>query len=551
MTANESPIYHNISKQYGYTLGGDSGDAAPAEGWKTWFIRKIRVELRWIGKLPGNLHRVRIPGTTGPFHRIKVDEVAGYVINTFTEGGLVVSDIHDHRVLWSLDEKYCAPFVHCEHDQGYIVFNRYDNYKEVWRRRTDVLDIPENAWPSGLHNKPDGLMIRGNRVAERVYLDPNRSRDPDHLRGQFVPWARLLVPEDGRAFKLTRGTLLVCSAQKAFLFDVGKGELQQTIEVVATTGRLRYVDISEQHVFIVCSLQLSVYDRATGSGVLAIPAGRQPWDFYANPENQWRRTEETLNHGELGFRRAEPSNRSHRDDYFHAAHVSSCGKNLAIKATSNRVILIQDFWRLLPTLSSSSPPASVPSSVMLRDISKQVDFYGQQPTSEPEGYLAYDSGKVAIIGTQGIYVLVLDSILDQFGDIKPLPKDISLQTTQPASLRHEQSWPNLRLRQVGFENQELFSRVMFLCLQLTETKLYFSLLPTQEEDLDDNMWYCDFSSSPRPTPTGLPEGGDLDEEGDSDSEGQWETEPEWDEDDGWDELEARLAGDRRRSGRGG
>lgn len=136
---------------------------------------------------------------------------------------------------------------------------------------------------------------------------------------------------------------------------------------------------------------------------------------------------------------------------------------------------------------------------MLRDISKQVDFYSQLPTSEREGYLAYDGGKVAIIGTQGIYVLMLDSILDRFGDIKPLPKDVSLQTTHHTPLRHEQTWPNLRLRQVEFENHELLSKVMFLCLQLTETKLYFSLLPTQEEDWDNNMWYYDFASSPRPT----------------------------------------------------
>ena len=36
MIANESSMYHNLSKQYGYTLEGDSGNAAPAEGWKTW-----------------------------------------------------------------------------------------------------------------------------------------------------------------------------------------------------------------------------------------------------------------------------------------------------------------------------------------------------------------------------------------------------------------------------------------------------------------------------------------------------------------------------------
>ena len=55
-----------------------------------------------MGKLPGSPHRIRSPGAAGRFHRIKVDEEAGYVINTFTNGGLVVSDIHDYRILWAL-----------------------------------------------------------------------------------------------------------------------------------------------------------------------------------------------------------------------------------------------------------------------------------------------------------------------------------------------------------------------------------------------------------------------------------------------------------------
>lgn len=38
------------------------------------------------------------------FYGIMVDEEAGYVINTFLDGGLVVSDIHDRRILWSLEE---------------------------------------------------------------------------------------------------------------------------------------------------------------------------------------------------------------------------------------------------------------------------------------------------------------------------------------------------------------------------------------------------------------------------------------------------------------
>jgi len=61
-----------------------------------------------MGKLPGNSERIRVPGKAGNFHRVKVDEEAGYVINTFTNGGLVVSDINDHRILWALDEVFLS-----------------------------------------------------------------------------------------------------------------------------------------------------------------------------------------------------------------------------------------------------------------------------------------------------------------------------------------------------------------------------------------------------------------------------------------------------------
>lgn len=214
-------------------------------------------------------------------------------------------------------QEFCGSFAHCEHDKGYLVFNHLHNYKEVWRRRIDILDIPKEAWPSHPHNKPDGSMIKGGRVSEKQFLDASRSRDPDHLRGQFVPWARLSVPEPCRAFKLIRGTLLVSSSQRAFLFDIEKAELQQTIQVDAPTG-LQYVDVSDQHVFIVSNDRLNVYDRANGSRVLSIPGGSQPWDFYATPGNQWRRTEESFNHGELGFQRATPPSSENREDYFNS-----------------------------------------------------------------------------------------------------------------------------------------------------------------------------------------------------------------------------------------
>jgi len=163
-------------------------------------------------------------------------------------------------------------------------------------------------------------MIAANLVAEARYLDASRSRRPDHLRGQFVPWALLKIPENGRMFKLTRGTLLVSSPYNAFLYDVEKAELQQTIQVHSPDfGQLRYVDFSEQHVLVLGTRKLNIYDRPSGSHVLTIPAGpRPPRDLYASTENRWRRTTNISNNGELAFRRAMATDLAHREDYFHA-----------------------------------------------------------------------------------------------------------------------------------------------------------------------------------------------------------------------------------------
>ena len=157
-------------------------------------------------------------------------------------------------------------------------------------------------------------------------------------------------------------------------------------------------------------------------------------------------------------------------------------------ATSNRVILVQDFWRLI-----------APSKITLQQISKQVDFYIDGPTLplETMSCLAYDRGKVAIFGAYGVFVLVLDSILDQLGEIDLLPKHVSLQNLPQCPPQHKPSWPNLRLRQVVFDDLEVLRSDIISCLQLTETKLYLSVIA--EDPLNErieNMWCYDFESPP-------------------------------------------------------
>lgn len=172
---------------------------------------------------------------------------------------------------------------------------------------------------------------------------------------------------------------------------------------------------------------------------------------------------------------------------------------------SSRVILIQDFWKLFLTFSQSSPPTLIPSPIALKDITKQVDLSINRPMLIRDGYLAYGHGKVAILGYLGVYVLVLESILDQLGEIKLLPKDPSLHATQQASLEHKPSWPKLRLRQVKFDDLKINTGLMISCLQLTETKLYLSMIPSVFDnanvipnDRGENMWCYDFASPPAP-----------------------------------------------------
>ena len=95
-------------------------------------------------------------------------------------------------------------------------------------------------------NKPDEEMIKGNRIAEDQYLDSSCSRDPNHLRGQFVPWARLQIPKTVGAFKITQGKLLVCTCRTALLYNIKKARLHQKIEVDANCLRqIQNVNLSE------------------------------------------------------------------------------------------------------------------------------------------------------------------------------------------------------------------------------------------------------------------------------------------------------------------
>ncbi|RXW18347.1 hypothetical protein EST38_g7514 [Candolleomyces aberdarensis] len=88
--------------------------------------------------------------TNESVHRIKVDERNGFFLTTSRVGGLVVRDMESKKVLWELPKSYVRPYAHLEYENGYIIFDRLDGAKEVWRSSS----IPSQP-PSTLVFQPD------------------------------------------------------------------------------------------------------------------------------------------------------------------------------------------------------------------------------------------------------------------------------------------------------------------------------------------------------------------------------------------------------------
>jgi len=149
-----------------------------------------------------------------------------------------------------------------------------------------------------------------------------------------------------------------------------------------------------------------------------------------------------------------------------------------------RVVLIQDFWRLLS-----------PDTIKLQQVSKQIDLHIALSMLGNNGWITYDWGKVVVVGVHGVFVFVLDSIFDRLEQVDLASKDVSSRRLQATSLEHELPWPNLRLRKVQFGDPAVLNRDTLLCLKLTETKMYLSAPSVYLDERDVNMWCYDFAPS--------------------------------------------------------
>ncbi|KIM47186.1 hypothetical protein M413DRAFT_440688 [Hebeloma cylindrosporum] len=477
------------------------------EGWKDLCRRRKLVEQSWAGHAPSSLlpsprspdpplanvnqntHRYRV-------HRIKVDEKAGIILTTSQVGGLLVRDLESDEVLWELPAWHVRAYAHLEYGQGYVIFDRQDGNKEIWRRTVDITNAPQEIEvdPCCL---PDGRM---HSVAGYMStLTSTHSLTTAHRNAQFSPHALLRMPEPTRAYRHVFPTLAVASFERAFMFDVRTGARIQTLEGIQTIpptteheeheeppvagssgeheqpppppsqvadtvdhvipidsdenhtdeatddneedddvvqdlsqllGQVRYVEVSERHVFLAGPYVLRVFSRATGKAVLDIPStrsryGRWRWELASR--------ESVKDHGGR-YDTYEDAQEQHREvvrlptrfsweqyrsaervviDQFIAVHVSSDGKHLVAMLSGSRLVMIPNFEDLLTKhsrMGMSGHPARTSRDEFKRDKDREIfehtlDIQLGAPLGSSSVYLAYEHGRIGVVTSNSVFVV--------------------------------------------------------------------------------------------------------------------------------------------------
>ncbi|KAF8630315.1 hypothetical protein AX17_005439 [Amanita inopinata Kibby_2008] len=110
------------------------------------------IKKSWSGRAPSTITLHQFTGDAA-VHRFKVDEHVGLIVATTRHGGLYVTDLNTSRwydgrtanpdrdlsvlesraILWALPRTHIRPYVHCEYGQGYLIFDHFGGFKEVWR----------------------------------------------------------------------------------------------------------------------------------------------------------------------------------------------------------------------------------------------------------------------------------------------------------------------------------------------------------------------------------------------------------------------------------
>ncbi|KAJ7103036.1 hypothetical protein B0H15DRAFT_810694 [Mycena belliarum] len=368
--------------------------------WKSFCRRQISLRDAWRGEASSYVTMYRSSLTRrSNVHRIKVDEQRGFAIVTSSAGGIRAVDLATDQRLWSLSRNDVHPYAHCEYDSGYLIFDRTDGDKEVWRVADDVettKDLPTFAFPDDKQKKAWSL------IAD---LGGHRSR------GCFNPWMVLKPPDLTKAFRFVFPTLIAATHLSLFLWDIPTGELVQVIRDIQNSSNdvhssaslgphITYVEVSETHAFVCGSHALRAFSRSSGRCVLDIPSsqlsyGNNTYSFLADGSHKqgWLSSSvlkpQPLTHSIV----APDTSGRQLINQFTAVHVSACGSHLAALLADSRLIIIPFFQRVINKEAD------------IREISLEIQLGSPANVSR---YLAFEHGRVAVATGTGLFVINVD-----------------------------------------------------------------------------------------------------------------------------------------------
>ncbi|PCH36636.1 hypothetical protein WOLCODRAFT_108951 [Wolfiporia cocos MD-104 SS10] len=466
--ANESAVYQAAAVQHGFVRAEEErlSDVVltkeirfihHVESWKELCHMYFQLHRNWAGQ--GLVTTDTYLESQRDVHRLKVDEDRGLLITTHGNGGLNVVDMQTGERLWGLPKSYVRKYAHLEYEDGFMIFDRYDGHKEVWRHAEEF-----DLFPLPTTNRPDNsqraasVIPRGERVR----------------RGRFKPWALFVIPETTFVYRFAYPTLAAASEMNIFLWDVPSATLVQTIPNLGqpqgdggALGDVLYIDVSEEHVFLCGGQETWIFRRADNSLILRVPATEtlssrwkvclEPTGFKSFGELVVPMRVHTVNsNGPL-----KPPKLP-----LLAIHVSRSGRDIAALTVDNRLVILRDFERVAK------------GQVTYADAALEIrlaPFSISSPRAESI-YLAFECGRVSAVTTSGVYIITLDAA--GCGLFDPEVHQRGHNTTLGiidgyASFPQEISFAHLAASYIPFfSEREALASVS--CLQLTATRLYMT-----------------------------------------------------------------------------
>ncbi|CAA7268568.1 unnamed protein product [Cyclocybe aegerita] len=500
------PDHASLSKRYSNRV------LNPGFTWKKLCETRVKVRNAWSGCAASTV--ISLPTqmpNAGAFptkvHRIKVDEQRGFLMITSQEGGLFVMDVDTGTFLFALSQGYVHEYAHIEYSEGYMIFDRLDNSREVWR----LQDIEATDALVDEESQPDQFQIEEFEMGMHLarYVQLTRSSDVAQLplRGCFEPYALLTAPEVTRCSRFVYPTLLAASLDRVYLWDVPTGRVMEVLEgldVLSTDTALPlepvsnslptpdadeaeeyvspptesleaivYVDHSVNHVFLAGRHAVRVFDKARvdsehpsssssnsnahqGRVVLNLwsthlRAGR--WSYSPRYGSGVQEEGSALVHYEVDFSERQWVRRSRRlIDEFIAVHVSPCGLHFAALLSGCRLLLVSNFKRM------NRNPRTRAHEVELYNTT--LDIRLGSPRSARSIYLAYEAGdagegRIGVVTSSAVFVVIVPPL--------PVPEAATLPVAPP----------KIRIARVKeFMNPSSLSSVS--CLMLSDTGLFLN-----------------------------------------------------------------------------